>query len=117
MSAPRYREPRILLRWDKNNRLKVLKMLAAELHIREHISNPDALEARIDAVCEPLMREVLGEAGVTLAAIREHTLKEQGALITASKLMQRADKTYRFLEVNEFYQAVGSALSRITEVR
>src|SRR4051812_3772672 len=82
----RYSYPRVLLNWDKNDRLRVLKMLAWVVYDHEHVHNADALEARVDALCEHIMRVVLGEDGLTLAAIKEHTLAEQYVPITATKL-------------------------------
>jgi hypothetical protein len=103
---PRYAQPRTHLHWGKNDRLKVLKMLAWVIYDREHIRNADALARRVATLCEPVMQSVLGEAGVTLDAIKEHTLAEQGSAITAAKLLQRADKTERYSELNDFADAV-----------
>jgi hypothetical protein len=63
----------------------------------------------VDALCETVMLAILAEAGVTLRAIQEHTLAEQGAVITATKLLQRADKTDRYAEFNDFRRSVEEA--------
>jgi hypothetical protein len=103
LSAPRrYREPRVLLRWDKNDRLRVLKMLAWVVYEQERIHNADALARRVAALCEPVMLAVLGEPDVTLDAISAQTTAEQGIPITAVRLQQRADKTERYGEFNQF---------------
>jgi hypothetical protein len=106
---PRYAQPRTHLHWGKNDRLKVLKMLAWVIYDREHVRNADTLASRVAALCEPVMQTVLGDEGVTLDAIREHTLAEQGSPITAAKLLQRADKTERYTELNAFADAVQQA--------
>ena len=110
---PRYSTPRLYLNWAKNDQLAVLKMLAWVVYDREHIRNADTLERRVDALCEPVLREVLGQPDVTLALIKERTLAEQGAAITATKLLQRADKTERYCELNQFCDAVVRAYSAI----
>ena len=94
------------IHWGRNNRLKVLKMLAWVVFDRELLRNPDALERRVDALCEPIVRGVLGESAVTLQLIREETLRDQGLHITATKLLQRADKTERYCEFNDAKDAV-----------
>jgi hypothetical protein len=71
-------------------------MLAWVVFDKEHIRNAATLERRVALLCEPVMQAVLGEAGVTLDLIKEQTLAEQGAPITADKLLQRADKTDRY---------------------
>lgn len=102
----RYYEPRRLIQWNGNDLLRVLKMLAWVLFMCESIRNPAQLERRIDCLCEPVMRAVLGEADVTLASVKAHTLLKQGAEITAHKLLQRADKADRYDELNEFAKPV-----------
>jgi hypothetical protein len=62
----RYTEPRTLLRWGKNDRLQILKMLAWVVYDREGIRSAGSLEARVDALCEPVVRIVLGEPLLTL---------------------------------------------------
>ncbi|HXG90534.1 MAG TPA: hypothetical protein VNJ02_19590 [Vicinamibacterales bacterium] len=106
---PRYAEPRLLLNWAKNPQLKVLKMLAWVVYDREGVRNPNTLETRVDALLKAVTRNVLDEDGVTLATIKEHTLAEQGAPITATKLLQRADKADRYWEFNEYRGAVVQA--------
>jgi hypothetical protein len=103
---PRYTESRVLLNWNKNDRLRVLKMLAWVVYKKEGLRNADALEARVKRLCPVVVQMVLGEAGVTLDVIKEQALAEQGAAITSAKLLQRADKTERYCEYNEQKDAV-----------
>ncbi len=105
----RYAKRRTHLHWGKNSQLKVLKMLAWVVYDKERVRNANTLERRVSALCEPVMFFALGETGVTLDAIKEHTLAEQGAAITATKLLQRADKTERYSELNDFADAVVQA--------
>lgn len=106
---PRFAQPRTLIRWSKKSRLQVLKMLAWVIYDKEHVHNAAALVARVDALYERIVRVVLGEERVTLDAIRQHTLAEQGAEITPVKLLQRADKTDRYCEFNQFKDVVVQA--------
>jgi len=109
---PRYAGPRVHLRWDKNDRLRVLKMLAwAVYHRGTH--NPTSLEQRVEATCESVMATVLGEVVVTLDVIRAQTLAEQGVPITAAKLHQRADKTDRYGELNKYWRPVLDAYDEL----
>jgi hypothetical protein len=102
--ARRYAAPRRLLRW-RTPRLGVLKMLAWVVCRREG-ANTAQLWTRCRELCPHVVEAVLGESGVTLDAICEQTLAEQGAPITPAKLMQRADKTERYNEVNEYWRRV-----------
>jgi hypothetical protein len=110
--TPRYREPRVLLRWDKNPHLKVLKMLAWLVWSHEGRHSAAALETRVAALYPSIVLAVLGEQ-VTLAEVRATTLAEQGVAITAVKLQQRADKTERYSELNEYADAVIRAYEQL----
>jgi hypothetical protein len=103
----RYAVPRKLLRW-RTPHLAVLKMLAWAVREQER-TNTQQLWTRCDKLCPQIVAAVLGESDVTLDAICEHTLAEQGAPITPSKLMQRADKASRYRELNDFADAVVAA--------
>jgi hypothetical protein len=105
-TTTRYAQPRTLLRWNKNPHLQVLKMLAWVVYDRLHVRNARLLEMGVDRHCEPVMKIVLGEEGMTLDAIKAQTLAEQGAPITATKLLQRADKTDRYSEYNDYKDLV-----------
>lgn len=107
-TSTRYSAPRICIQWEKNARLKILKMLAWKIYIDENIASPTRLEARI-AVLYPMVTDLILGESVTLDAVRAQTLAEQGPgrEITPAKLMQRADKTERYDEFNEFVSSRG----------
>jgi hypothetical protein len=109
---PRYTVPRVHLRWNKNDRLRVLKMLAWAVYYRG-IRNPAALEQRVEATCESVMATALGKVGVTLDVIRAQTLAEQGVPITTAKLHQRADKADRYGELNNYWRPVLDAYDEL----
>jgi hypothetical protein len=83
------------------------------VYVREGIRNADALERRVTALCEPIVRTVLGEEGVTLDVIKARTLEEQGAPITAAKLQQRADKAERYQEGDALQPKVVAAYETV----
>ena len=98
----RYAAERTNINWGQNDHLKILKMLAWVVYDRERVHGATALEARVRVLYEHVVQVILGDSGVTLDAVRSRTLAEQGVDITAAKLLQRADKTHRYLEENEF---------------
>lgn len=98
---------RQLLRWSTPH-LAVLKMLAWVVAEHEHLTG-DRLWARCRDLCPPVFAAVLAEEGVTLDAICAETLKAHGAPLTPSKLTQRADKTSRYQEFNEYATPVTNA--------
>jgi len=105
----RYSQPRLLLRWDRNPHLKILKMLGWIIFDKETIHNAERLEARVAELFPTVVEVITGEPGVTYKFVQEQTLAEQGAPITAGKLLQRADRTDRYLEINEYCKQVEAA--------
>jgi hypothetical protein len=63
--------------------------------------------------CEPVIERLTGEKGITLARICEETLATQALEITPSKLAQRADKTERYQEFNDWAELVEDAYSAL----
>jgi hypothetical protein len=100
---------RVLIRWSRNPHLQVLKMLAYTVFVAEGVRNADRLEERVASLFPAVVEAVTGEQGVTYEAVQVQTLAEQGALITASKLLQRADRTDRYLELNDYWEQVDAA--------
>lgn len=109
----RYAQPRVLINWNRNPRLASLKMLAWVIYDREGVRSAATLEQRVDALCERVLQTVLGEPGHTLQSIKEQTQAEQGAAITGTKLLQRADKTDRYCEFNDYRSRVEQAFAAV----
>ena len=113
---PTTHEPRILIHWDRTPHLQILKMLAWVIFDREHIRNPAKLEIRVATLLGPVVETITGEQGITLQTVKDDTLAEQGAPITAAKLLQRADKTDRYVEWNEYVENVEAAYVWVTAI-
>jgi hypothetical protein len=107
----RYATPRKYLHWDRNPQLAILKMLAWAVWHHEGVRNPDRLAERVALLFAPVVGAVTGETGVGFESLCAQTLSEQGTRITAHKLLQRADKTDRYLEFNDYADAVVAAYS------
>lgn len=105
----RYAAPRKPLRWDRNPHLSILKMLAWAVWHYEGIRKPVTLTQRVSEVFPFVVASVTGQEQVSFDDVCEQTLVEQGVPITADKLLQRADKTDRYLEFNDYADAVVSA--------
>src|SRR5688572_5057620 len=104
----RYSAPRRVVSWRANTRLRILKMLAYHVWYEERLGTSD-LWKRVEALCPHVIEHVTGDEGVTLRAIVDATLAAQGAEITPTKLMQRADKAYRYDEFEPEHDAVFDA--------
>jgi hypothetical protein len=114
----RYASPRAYIQWEKNPRLSVLKMLAWKVRYDENITSPERLWARVAALYPMVTAAIVGES-VTLAEVCAQTLAEQGEgrVITPAKLMQRADKTERYDEFNQFVGRVEDAYDALVLAR
>jgi hypothetical protein len=101
----RYAKPRTLIRWDADPQLAVIKMLAWAVWQAE---NPTARElfARVEELTPMAIEAVLQQPGVTFADLCERARQKFGAEITPAKLHQRADKTARYCEFNQYAIAV-----------
>ena len=66
-AAPKFRHAERRTSWRRNDRLRVLRMLAWVVYDREGVRNLCALETLVAALCEPVMRIVLAEEGVSKA--------------------------------------------------
>jgi hypothetical protein len=80
---------------------------------REGIRNAERLEARVAWLFPAIVEAVLGEPGVTYQLVQDQTLAEQGAEITAMKLLQRADRTDRYCEFNEYWKQTEAAYTAV----
>ncbi len=67
-------------------------------------------------MCESVILDVTGERGVTFEVLLARTKEEQGIEITPNRLMQRADKTERNTEFNEWVDDVERAYDRAVGV-
>lgn len=101
------------LRWNKTPELKILKMLAWVIWDEEHLGE-DALWVRTKELCPQIFGFITGKR-TTLSSICKQTEKQQGLEITPSKLHQRADKTERYGEYNEYVDTVEEAYRAVTE--
>jgi hypothetical protein len=109
----RYAQPRKLVKWD-TPKLKVLKMLAHVIVKNEHATK-DRLWERAKAIYPEAMAIVLPFDGPSFDGLCQLVLEKFGVPLTPEKLMQRADKTARNHEFNEYLAAVEEAYLRITK--
>jgi hypothetical protein len=108
-------EPRRCINWNKNAHLGVLKMTAYCIFDHEKLRNAERLEARVAVFYPGVLEKITDEQGVTLQFVYDETLAEQGLLITANKLLQRADRTDRYCEFNEYWEQVDAAYAELLE--
>lgn len=97
--------PRANIDWHRNDWLKIVKMLAWVIKEEESVG-VFGLWNRMVRLLPSVVRAVTGEAGVTLVAVRDHTLKDRGLEITPDKVFQRADKAERYAEFSELKDRV-----------
>ncbi len=107
----RYASPRRCLRWEDDTHLAIVKMLAWKIH-QEERSGTNDLWGRMHDLCASVILDVTGERGVTFEVLLARTKEEHGIEITPNRLMQRADKTERNDEFNEWLDDVERAYDR-----
>lgn len=109
----RYAQPRTLIKWDMP-KLKVLKMLAHVI-VKHERATKDRLWEQCRMLYPQVMAIVLPFDGPSFDGLCQLVLEKFGVPLTATKVMQRADKTARNKEFNEYLAAVEEAYLRVTQ--
>jgi hypothetical protein len=109
----RYAQQRKLVKWD-SPKLKVLKMLAHVI-VKHERATKDRLWEQAKALYPEVMAVVLPFDGRSFDGLCQVVLEKFGVPLTPEKLMQRADKTARNHEFNEYLAAVEEAYLQITK--